>query len=108
MVIDGRKCEVKGATLNKASNYKKFTFNQIRPDQDYDVIVFTLIFPDAVHILEMDKDIAYIHCADEVFVKQHGGKKGSGVCYCITASYNDLLELGVKSVVKSDQTLSDS
>ena len=76
--INGKKVEIKGSLL-WGSDGSQFRWQQIRPAQDYDVIVFIAIYPDRIEfhgaskedvsdfVQTPDKDGNYIH-------NQHGGK----------------------------------
>lgn len=95
-IVDGEKCEIKGSMLNKNSDV--FSFLQIRPDQEYDKIVFTLIYPHDILILEMDKSKAIENIDKGHFKKQHGGDKSESRTFMFYGNENDLLQLGARFI----------
>ena len=54
MVMDGKKCEIKGSTVIKGHN-DKFSFLQIRPEQQYDELVFSCFYFDKLEIYKISK-----------------------------------------------------
>lgn len=77
-IADGRKKEIKGSFL--WGNGTHFRWQQIRPDQDYNDVVFIAVYPDRLEIYEADKET--VRSAVEVQDKngnwvynQHGGKR---------------------------------
>ena len=84
--INGKKVEVKGSLL-WGTDASHFRWQQIRPSQDYEVIVFVAIYPNRIEfhaatkedvskfVLTPDKDGNFVH-------NQHGGKtKNSGTFF---------------------------
>jgi hypothetical protein len=75
-IVNGVKVEIKGSTITKGSN-NKFTFCQIRPDQEYDFLVFmTFWFDNTVMMHTIPKEDVLKFIKDKTFTKQHGGKSG--------------------------------
>ncbi|NDB61922.1 hypothetical protein EB001_26300 [bacterium] len=80
-VVDGRKKEIKGSFLWADNNNKlHFRWQQIRPGQDYDDVVFLAFFPDRLEIYEANKETVRnaVEVQDERgnwIHNQHGGKK---------------------------------
>ena len=77
-ITDGRKKEIKGSFLWGDGTH--FRWQQIRPDQDYNDVVFIAVYPDRLEIYEADKET--VRSAVEVQDKngnwvynQHGGKR---------------------------------
>ena len=84
--INGKKVEIKGSLL-WGTDGTKFRWQQIRPAQDYEIIVFIAIYPNRIefyaatkeevaeYVQTPDKDGNFIH-------NQHGGKtKNSGTFF---------------------------
>ncbi len=80
-----KRVEIKGSfgwidkKTGTISNYK---FQQIRPDQQYDSIVFIYVMPDRIEFWETDKEslLEVIHETDEngkLIHGQHGGKEST-------------------------------
>lgn len=91
-IINGVKTEIKGGTLNKGTDV--FSFLQIRPDQDYQELMFTMCYPHKLVITKMDKN-AVNNCVKRgVFKKQHGGNKGNSGTFCYYGNAETLEELG--------------
>lgn len=77
-LVDGAKIEVKGSFLWEGSDH--FRWQQIRVDQDYDILAVLAFYPDRLemfgcshaaakqHLTVQDADGNWIH-------NQHGGKK---------------------------------
>lgn len=80
-IVDGRRKEIKGSFLWNNKNKKlQFRWQQIRPGQNYDDVVFLAFFPDRLEIYEADKET--VRSVVEVQDKdgnwphnQHGGKR---------------------------------
>lgn len=76
--VNGRKKEIKGSFLWGDGTH--FRWQQIRPDQDYDDVVFIAIYPDRIEFYEADKDVVreavevQDHHGNWVY-NQHGGKR---------------------------------
>lgn len=95
-IINGRKVEIKGSMLARDSN--TFSFLQIRPNQEYDAIFFSMFYPDEIIIMEMDKKQIVENVKAGVFKSQHGGKSGNSGTYCYYGEKNSLLLLGAKEI----------
>jgi hypothetical protein len=91
-IVDGIKVEIKGSTLRK--NLNDFTFLQIRPDDDYDELIFTLCYPHELYIYKMDKATVRANIESKTFSKQHGGKGRSSGTYCYYGTKETLEEIG--------------
>jgi len=87
-IINGKKTEMKGSMMTKAKKDGIFSFLQIRPDQDYEQILFTVFDFDSVKMYFMDKDTINKKIEEGIFKKQHGGNKGTSR----TFSYNGTIE----------------
>jgi len=77
-VADGRKKEIKGSFLWGDGTH--FRWQQIRPDQDYDDVVFLAFYPDRLEVYEADKETvrSAVEVQDEKgnwIYNQHGGKR---------------------------------
>lgn len=94
MIVNQEKIEVKGSTL--IMNKNQFTFLQIRPDQDYDKILFVMAYPKELKIIEMDKNTTIENIENGTFRPQHGGKKGNSRTFCYYGNYESLLKIGGK------------
>jgi len=95
-IINGVKTEIKGGTLNKGTDV--FSFLQIRPDQDYQELMFTMCYPHKLVIMKMDKN-AVNNCVKRgVFKKQHGGNKGNSGTFCYYGNAETLEELGAQLI----------
>jgi hypothetical protein len=77
-IVDNRKKEIKGSFMWEGGTH--FRWQQIRPSQDYDDVVFIAIYPDRIDFFEADKET--VRSAVEVqnekgewIHNQHGGKK---------------------------------
>jgi hypothetical protein len=90
--IDGERCEIKGSMLNKNSD--NFSFLQIRPDQDYDKIVFSMMYPDDVVIMQMTKDDVLENIKKGIFKKQHGGNKANSRTFMYYGNKDTLSKIG--------------
>lgn len=93
-VINGARCEIKGATLVK--NQHLFSFLQIRPSQNYDILIFAMFYPDDLVIMEMTKQRVLELIADKTFAKQHGGNDAESGTYCYYGTPDTLALLGAK------------
>ena len=82
----GRKIEIKGSFLWNKKN--TFRWQQIRPDQDYDEIIFVAIYPDCIRFYRASKEVV---CKNLVFqdengnwpYMQHGGQDGNSRCFWV-------------------------
>lgn len=91
-IVDGYRCEIKGSTLNK--NTDNFSFLQIRPDQDYDKLIFSMFYPDELVLMEMSKDCIFQNIENGNFKKQHGGNKADSRTYCYYGNKESLTKIG--------------
>jgi hypothetical protein len=99
-IVNGVKVEIKGSTLWGEGSH--FRFQQIRANQDYDIIVFISVFPDRIEFHCADKETAMkkLQIQDEEgnwVHNQHGGKtKNSGTffidCFPNEVDWMDRLE----------------
>lgn len=81
-IVDGQKFEIKGSTITKNTD-DVFSFLQIRPSQDYDVLILeTFWFDGTVKYYRMPKDHIQTFIDNKVFKKQHGGNKAESGTYC--------------------------
>lgn len=87
-IVNGTKTEMKGSMLTKSKKDGIFSFLQIRPDQDYQQVIFTVFYFDSVQMFMMDKDTINKKIEEGVFKKQHGGNKGKSRTFC----YNGTIE----------------
>ena len=60
-----------------------FTWQQIRPLQEYDRIVFIGVNPDSLHLWWATKEDILQHIAGHDSYRQHGGKNGGQDLYWI-------------------------
>lgn len=95
-IFNNKKYEIKGSMLNKNSN--KFSFLQIRPNQDYDKLLFALFYPQKISLLCMSKKNILINIKNDVFKKQHGGLKGNSNTYMYYGEKESLLRIGAKLI----------
>lgn len=77
-IVDGLKVEVKGSFL--WSNIHRFRWQQIRPAQDYDIMVFIAVYYSKIHFGFATKDTVtkYVQVQNEKgewIHNQHGGKR---------------------------------
>ena len=102
IILDGKKTELKGSTLINGEE-DKFSFLQIRPSQDYEQVVFTLVYPEKLELWVLDKESIKTNILEgqkpenkirarrkkgdpkkiNKFIKpQHGGNDGNSGTYC--------------------------
>ena len=91
-LIDNVKCEIKGSTLSKDSS--AFSFMQIRPDQDYHKMIFSMFYPDKLVIMEMDKKIVLDNISKGIFKKQHGGDNAESRTFLYYGNMETLEAIG--------------
>jgi hypothetical protein len=96
-IVNGKKIEIKGSTLNK--NTENFSFLQIRPDQDYDLMYFSMFYPNEFVIMSMDKDTILKNIQKGIFKKQHGGNKADSGTYLYYGNKETLARIGAVDVV---------
>ncbi len=92
-VINGNKVELKASFMWKGTN--NFRFQQIRPDQDYDYIVFMSFYPDRCELHVCDKKTAKknLEVQDEQgnwIYNQHGGKTTNSGTFFIDCNPNEV------------------
>lgn len=95
-IVDTFRCEFKGSMLNKGTNH--FSFLQIRPNQSYDAIIFTMIYPEEIVIMMMTKDIVLKNIENGIFKNQHGGKAGNSGTYTCYSNKEGLLAMGASII----------
>lgn len=88
-IINGRKIEIKGSMLTKGSE-DKYSFLQIRPEQDYDAILFMAIDFNTITLYELDKVEIQERIDRGILKKQHGGNKGNSGTFCYNGTIADL------------------
>lgn len=91
-IVNGKKVEIKGSTLNKGTD--NFSFLQIRPDQDYDLMYFSMFYPNEFVIMAMTKKQIKENIDKKVFKKQHGGNKANSGTYCYYGNRETLETIG--------------
>jgi len=97
-IVDGLKVEIKGSCLNKGTNH--FSFLQIRPDQEYDEIMFSMFYPDGLVIMKMTKEKVLDAIRAGVFKKQHGGNKANSGTFMYYGDHNSLANLGAVEITE--------
>ena len=85
-ICNSRKKEIKGSFLWGTGTH--FRWQQIRPGQDYDDMVFVCVFPDRVEFYEAEKQTvtAAVEVQDEKgnwIYNQHGGKTVNSGTFCL-------------------------
>lgn len=100
MLLDGEKCEIKGSTLQTRGKKSKFSFLQIRPDQDYDCILFVMFYPQELIVMRMNKETAQARIEDGTLRKQHGGKAANSRTFCYFGNEEDLLNIGATKILQ--------
>jgi hypothetical protein len=75
VIVEGLKVEVKGSTLwvDDLGEPTHFRWQQIRIHQDYDIMVFVAVYPDAIKFFYATKQ-DLIDNLDRYANNQHGGK----------------------------------
>ena len=101
-IIDGSKTEIKGSMLNTGTG--NFSFLQIRPQDDYDQIVFLCFRPDRLTVYSMSKEGILNAIKEGHLRKQHGGKRGDGITYCLYTTETQLEALGAIPYVQETHT----
>jgi hypothetical protein len=94
--INNSMVEMKGSCLNKGTNH--FSFLQIRPNQEYDEIMFSMFYPDELVIMTLSKEQVLQAIEQGVFKSQHGGKKGNSGTYSYYGTKESLRQLGAKTI----------
>jgi len=77
-IVDGLKVEIKGSFMWDKGTH--FRWQQIRPAQDYDVMVFVAVYHSSICFFYADKDtikkhVMVVNEKNEWIYNQHGGKK---------------------------------
>jgi hypothetical protein len=90
--VNGIKKEIKGSFLWGTGTH--FRWQQIRPGQDYDDMVFVCVFPDRVEFYEADTQTvtAAVEVQDEKgnwIYNQHGGKRVNSGTFCLDGFPSD-------------------
>ena len=97
-LVNDKKVEIKGSTLNRGTD--NFSFLQIRPDQDYESIYFVMFYPHQLVIMEMTKDQVVKQIDAGVFKKQHGGNKAESRTFLYYGNRETLIALGASVIVE--------
>ena len=80
--IGNSKIELKGSTVIKGTD-DCFSFLQIRPDQNYDYLMFmTLWFDGRIEFYSIPKSVVLSLIESGRFKKQHGGNAASSRTFC--------------------------
>ena len=79
-IVNGKKVEIKAATLIKNSN--TFSFLQIRPNQDVDYYILATILPNNIRLFKMEKETVFGLIKAGRIKPQHGGAKANSGTYC--------------------------
>lgn len=95
-IINGVKTEIKGSCLNKGKDV--FSFLQIRPDQDYEQLLFLCCHPSETYMLTMSKALVSQYCEDGTFKKQHGGNSATSRTFMYYGNEKNLEALGAKYI----------
>lgn len=81
-IWQNKKIELKGSMITKDTD-DKYSFLQIRPDQDYDTLVLMcLSFYGSIVYYRLSKEEVKKNIDSGVFKKQHGGNKADSRTYC--------------------------
>lgn len=86
--------EIKGSLLGRENN--NFSFLQIRPDQTYDAILFSMFYPHRVIFMTMDKATVMNNVSSGIFRPQHGGAKANSGTYSYYGNENTLAQIGAR------------
>tara|TARA_Y100001937_G_scaffold14425_1_gene19351 strand:- start:20098 stop:20928 length:831 start_codon:yes stop_codon:yes gene_type:complete len=92
-IISKQKAEIKGSTLWEGHD-ELFRWQQIRPNQDYDIMIFLAMYPDRVDLFASKKKdvVDYVTKQDEdgnFIHNQHGGKSVDSGTYFIQGKPSD-------------------
>ena len=96
-IVNGNRCEIKGSMLNKNTN--NFSFLQIRPDQTYDKIIFSMFYPNDCVIMEMPKTLVIENIEKGIFKKQHGGNKANSRTFMYYGNKETLRHIGAIEIL---------
>lgn len=102
MVVDDWKCEVKGSMLN--ADKGEYSFLQIRPEDDYEKLMLLCIRPHGIRLLSLTKGQVLDGIEAGSLRKQHGGKRGDGLTYCLYTDEAGLLSLGATEYGQAPHT----
>jgi hypothetical protein len=91
-IVESQKVEIKGSTLIRNKN--NFSFLQIRPDQDYDLIVFLMAYPNELKMITMSKSVVLKNIKNGIFLKQHGGSKANSGTFLYYGNFESLVSIG--------------
>ena len=94
-LVDGVKVEMKTATLVKNTE-EKLSFLQIRPNQDLDKYLMTVILPNDIESYWIEKSKILELIETGRVYPQHGGKNGNSGTYCWYPSLTELRSVGKK------------
>lgn len=97
VIFKGKKIEIKGSLLDRAG--KKFSFLQIRPNQDVDYYLFAMFYPQSLMISILPKSVVKAYCEDGTFAPQHGGKDGDSGTFSYFGNVSSLCGLGAIDLV---------
>ena len=91
-IVDGKKVEIKGSFLWGDGTH--FRWQQIRTNQDYDVVVFIAVYPDRIEFYQADKqtvkDNLEVQDSEGNWIyNQHGGKTVNSGCFCVDGFSSD-------------------
>ena len=100
-IVDGKKVEIKGSFLWGDSN--SFRWQQIRTNQDYDIVVFIAVYPDEIKFYQADKETVCSHLEVQDsqgnwIHNQHGGKTTNSGCFFIDGLPEDFTWLESESI----------
>ena len=90
-IIDGKKVEIKSSFMwinKKTGQGTHFRWQQIRTNQDYDIVCFVAFYPDRVEFWgatkEQSRKFLEVQDTDGNWIyNQHGGKKVNSGTFCI-------------------------
>ena len=82
------KAEIKGSSIWKGTN--NFRFQQIRPDQDYDIVIFLAMYPDRIDFHYADKETVEWAVDMGYLQNQHGGSSAKSGTYFIDSTMEDM------------------
>jgi len=93
-LFDGTVYEIKGSMLGHGKD--TFSFLQIRPDQDYQAMLFVMFYPQSVIIMSMSKQHILDQVAAGVFRAQHRGQSGNSGTYLYYGNEKTLTTIGAQ------------
>lgn len=92
--LNSSRIEIKGSLCGK--NSERFTFLQIRPNQEYDCMIFLCCFPFEINMFSMDKAQIISNIQQKKIKPQHGGNAGNSGTFCFHPTKKQLLEMGAQ------------